>query len=187
MINERSLDLREHIKEVAITARSTAEMLGVPEHEVAQVGIAAELHDIGKAAIPDTILNKSGPLDEDERRFIRTHTVIGERIMLAAPSLAPLAGIVRSSHERYDGEGYPDGLHGAEIPPGAAIIAVCDAYDAMVGGRPYRDAIAVKDAREELKRCSGAQFDPAVVNAFLTVSEADSSTLARAPAIRGSI
>ncbi len=183
VINERSPDLRDHIKHVAVQACSTAERLGIPEHEVAQIGVAAELHDIGKAAIPDTILNKPGPLDEGELHFIRTHTVIGERIMLAAPSLAPLAGIVRSSHERYDGEGYPDGLRGTEIPPGAAIIAVCDAFDAMVGGRPYRDAIPVEDAREELKRCSGAQFDPAVVDAFLTVSETVSSTPPRSPAI----
>jgi two-component system cell cycle response regulator len=90
--------------------------------------------------------------------------------MLAAPSLAPLAGMVRSSHERYDGGGYPDGLRGGEIPRGAAIIAVCDSFDAMVAGRPYRDAIPVEDALEELRRCSGSQFDPEVVEAFIAVA-----------------
>ena len=167
VINERSPDLRDHIKQVAARAASTAQILGVPEHQVAQIGVAAELHDIGKAAIPDTILNKSAPLDEAERQFISTHTVIGERIMLAAPSLAPLAGMVRSSHERFDGGGYPDGLKGAQIPRGAAIITVCDTFDAMVAGRPYRPAIPVDKALEELRRCSGSQFDPEVVDAFL--------------------
>jgi two-component system cell cycle response regulator len=173
VINERSIELRDHIKHVAKGAASTAQMLGVPEHQVVQIGIAAELHDIGKAAIPDSLLNKPGPLDEGETRFIRTHTVIGERIMLAAPSLAPLAGMVRSSHERFDGGGYPDGLSGSEIPRAAAIIAVCDAFDAMVGGRPYRDAIPVKDALEELERSAGSQFDPKVVKAFVAVSRGD--------------
>lgn len=173
VINERSLDLRDHIKQVAIRAASTAQILGVPEHQVAQIGVAAELHDIGKAAIPDTILNKPAPLDEAEHQFIRTHTVVGERIMLAAPSLAPLAGMVRSSHERFDGGGYPDGLSGAQIPRGAAIIAVCDAFDAMVAGRPYRAAIPVEDALEELRRCSGSQLDPEVVDAFLAVVAGD--------------
>ncbi|MBA3866129.1 MAG: diguanylate cyclase [Solirubrobacterales bacterium] len=170
VINERSLDLRDHIKQVAIRACLTAEKLGIPEHEVAQIGVAAELHDIGKAAVPDTILNKRGPLDESELQFIRAHTVIGERIMLAAPSLAPLAGMVRSSHERFDGDGYPDKMLGAKIPAGAAIIAVCDAFDAMVAGRPYRDGIPVEDALEEVRRCSGSQFDPQVVDAFLAVA-----------------
>ena len=90
--------------------------------------------------------------------------------MLAAPSLAPLAPLVRSSHERFDGRGYPDGLRGDQIPRGAAIIAVCDAYDAMVGGRPYRRAISAEDALEELARASGSQFDPQVVGAFLDVA-----------------
>lgn len=170
VINERSLDLRDHIKQVAVRASSTALKLGIPEHQVAQIGVAAELHDIGKAAIPDTILDKPASLDEGERQFIRSHTVIGERIMLAAPSLAPLAGMVRSSHERFDGDGYPDGLSGAQIPRGAAIIAVCDSFDAMVAGRPYSHAIPVEDALAELRRCSGSQFDPEVVDAFLAVA-----------------
>jgi HD-GYP domain-containing protein (c-di-GMP phosphodiesterase class II) len=172
VINQRSIDLREHIEQVAARAAATAERLGVPEHQVAQIGVAAELHDIGKAAIPDSILDKPAPLDEGERRFVDNHTVIGERIMLAAPSLAPLAPMVRSSHERFDGGGYPDGLRGEEIPRGAAIIAVCDAYDAMVAGRPYRAPIPAREAIEELGRCSGSQFDPQVVAAFREVASA---------------
>jgi diguanylate cyclase (GGDEF)-like protein len=176
VINERSLDLRAHIRAVALHASATAEILGVPEHEVSRIGLAAELHDIGKAAIPDTILNKPGPLDESEAEFIRSHTVIGERIVLAAPSLAPLAPLVRSSHERFDGWGYPDGLKGDEIPIGAVIIGVCDAYDAMVADRPYSPPMSTEAAREELQRAAGAQFDPKVVAAYLSVP-ADSERL----------
>jgi diguanylate cyclase (GGDEF)-like protein len=167
VMNERSPDLREHIRGVAEQAGATAERLGLAAHEVSRVVLAAELHDIGKAAIPDSILNKPAGLDEGEVRFMHSHTVIGERIVLAAPSLAPLSDLVRSSHERYDGGGYPDGLRGPEIPRGAAIIAVCDAFDAMVGGRPYREAIGAADAIQELRRCSGSQFEPDVVEAFL--------------------
>jgi two-component system, cell cycle response regulator len=132
--------------------------------------LAAKLHDVGKTAIPDEILNKPGPLDQDEWEFMRSHTVIGERIVLAAPSLAQTAGLVRSSHERFDGTGYPDALDGRAIPLGASIIAVCDAFDAMVATRPYRAAMAPADAVAELRRCAGTQFDPLVVEAFCAVA-----------------
>jgi diguanylate cyclase (GGDEF)-like protein len=169
VMNERSPELREHIRGVAEQAGATAGRLGMAGHEISRVALAAELHDIGKAAIPDSILDKPDRLDENEARFMHSHTVIGERIVLAAPSLAALGDLVRSSHERFDGGGYPDGLRGPEIPRGAAIIAVCDAFDAMVGGRPYRGAIGVGEAVDELRRCSGTQFEPAVVDAFLGV------------------
>jgi HD-GYP domain-containing protein (c-di-GMP phosphodiesterase class II) len=97
---------------------------------------------------------------------MRRHTLIGERIMLAAPALARAAKLVRSSHERYDGHGYPDGLTGVEIPLGARIIAVCDSYDAMTSDRPYRKAMGREEALSELRDCAGAQFDPEVVKAF---------------------
>jgi len=108
-------------------------------------------------AIPEEILNKPGPLDEEEWEFIRRHTEIGERIITAAPSLAHTAELVRSHHERYDGNGYPDRLAGKDIPLGASIIAVCDAFGAMTKERPYSDAIAVR-ALAELRRCSGSHF-----------------------------
>jgi HD-GYP domain-containing protein (c-di-GMP phosphodiesterase class II) len=148
---------------------TTAEALGLPEHEVKRIALGAELHDVGKVAIPDTILNKAGPLDAEEWEFIRRHTEIGERIISAAPSLASAAELVRSSHERYDGNGYPDRLGGEDIPVGARIIAVCDAFDAMTSNRPYSDAITVTEALAELRRCSGTQFDPHVVAVFLEV------------------
>jgi two-component system, cell cycle response regulator len=166
VLGERNPGLLEHLGEVSVLATMTAEALGLSEHEVKRIEIAAELHDVGKVAIPDTILNKPGPLDEEEWAFMRSHTEIGARIVNAAPSLARSAELVRASHERYDGCGYPDRLAGEEIPLGAGIIAVCDAFDAMTSDRSYRRAIAVADAVAELRRCSGSQFDPRVVDAF---------------------
>jgi HD-GYP domain-containing protein (c-di-GMP phosphodiesterase class II) len=125
------------------------------------------LHDVGKVAIPDAILDKPGPLDDEEWVFMRRHTVIGERIVAAAPALSPVAKLVRASHERWDGTGYPDAIGGQDIPLGARIIAVCDAYDAMVSDRPYRRGRGAADATAELRRCAGTQFDPAVVEAFV--------------------
>ena len=104
--------------------------------ELDQIAQAAELHDVGKMAIPDAILKKPGPLDHEEWEFIRGHTIIGERIVSAAPALAPVAELIRSSHERFNGTGYPDSLKGDEIPLGARVVAVCDAYDAMIGSAP---------------------------------------------------
>src|ERR671932_793547 len=114
-----------------------------------ELGRAAELHDVGKMAIPDGILNKPGPLDEVELGFIRQHTIVGERILAAAPALAHVAKLVRSSHENWDGTGYPDGLVGEEIPLGARVIAVCDAFHAMTSERPYQAAVAAPDALGE--------------------------------------
>jgi HD-GYP domain-containing protein (c-di-GMP phosphodiesterase class II) len=127
---------------------------------------AAELHDIGKVAIPDAILNKPGPLDEKEWEFVRRHTLIGQRIVSAAAGLRPAGEVVRSSHERWDGKGYPDGLAGEQIPLGARIVAVCDAYHAMTADRVYRRAMSHEDAMAELQRCAGTQFDPEVVATF---------------------
>ena len=127
---------------------------------------AAELHDVGKSAVPDAILAKPGPLDEREWEFVRQHTLVGERILRAAPALASVARLVRSSHERFDGSGYPDGLAGETIPLGARIVAACDAWDAMMTNRPYRKALSQSEALTELRRCSGTQFDPLVVRAL---------------------
>ena len=127
---------------------------------------AAELHDVGKVAVPDAILSKPGPLSEAEWGYMREHTIVGDRILSAAPALEGVAKLVRASHERFDGRGYPDQLRGEEIPLGARIVTVCDAFHAMTSDRPYRPALAVQDALDELHRCAGRQFDPAVVRAF---------------------
>jgi two-component system, cell cycle response regulator len=164
---ERNPELRNHLSGVALLAEATAARLRLAHEEIEQVRHAAELHDGGKVAVPDAILTKPGPLDEDEWAFIRRHTLIGERIVSAAPALTNVASLVRSSHERWDGGGYPDGLAGDAIPLGARIVAVADAFDAMTGPRPYSTARSEGEALEELRRCAGTQFDPAVVDAFI--------------------
>jgi two-component system, cell cycle response regulator len=171
VIAERHPELGAHVDGVALLAERTALALGMNAEQRTAVRQAATLHDIGKAAVPDAILNKPGPLDESEWAFMRRHTLIGERIMQAAPALSAAAPLVRSSHERVDGAGYPDRLAGTDIPLGARIIAVCDAYDAMVSDRPYRAALSHAEALAELRRCAGTQFDPDVVRAFTAAVE----------------
>jgi two-component system cell cycle response regulator len=165
-MHERDAELGTHLVDVASLADSVAQRLGLDIVDVGQVRNAAELHDIGKVAIPDVILQKPGPLDAGEWEFIHEHTIIGERIVAAAPSLTRVAAMIRSSHERFDGRGYPDGLVGTDIPLGARIIAICDAFDAMVTERSYKAAIEPAAALAELRRCAGQQFDPVVVAAF---------------------
>jgi diguanylate cyclase (GGDEF)-like protein len=173
VLAERNALLGDHAGNVTALADATARELDLPNAEVRRIRIAAELHDVGKSAIPDAILEKTEPLTDDEWEFMHRHTEIGERVLLAAPSLARAAPLVRSSHERVDGGGYPDGLIGDQIPLGSRIIFVCDAFDAMTSARPYRAAQTVAEALAEVGRCSGTQFDPAVVKAFLHVAELD--------------
>jgi putative nucleotidyltransferase with HDIG domain len=163
---ERHPDLGEHLSGVAALAEAVAQRLELGGEELEHVRHAAELHDVGKMSIPDAILDKPGPLDEHEWGFIRRHTIIGERIVAAAPALRQVAALVRASHEHWDGSGYPDGLAGSDIPLGARIVAVCDAFDAMVADRPYRVGMPPELALAELERCAGSQFDPHVVTAF---------------------
>ena len=135
---------------------------------------AAELHETGKMAIPDAILNKPGPL-EDEWDFVRRNTLIGERIIAAAPSLVPVARLVRSSDERWDGGGYPDALRDEQIPLGARVIAVCAAYAAMARTVPTASRCGRRGALEELRGSAGSQFDPQVVASFETVAASEAS------------
>jgi two-component system cell cycle response regulator len=169
---ERDSELDAHVGTVAALAYASAGRLGLPREDAEVARQTARLHDVGKVAIPDAILNKPGPLDDSEWAFIRRHTIIGERIISAAPSLSVVAKLVRSTHERYDGRGYPDGLAGGDIPLIARIVSVCDSYDAMVTKRTYRDARSRSWAIAELRSCSGAQFDPDVVEAFISSLEA---------------
>ena len=166
VLHEREPDLGNHLKGVAKLAMGVGTRLSLIPEELDEVVRAAELHDVGKMAIPDEILHKPGALSDAEWGFVRQHTLIGERILSAAPALLPVAKLVRSSHEHWDGSGYPDGLAGEAIPLGARVVAVCDAFDAMTTRRPYRDARSVEDAIAELRACAGTQFDPVVVEAF---------------------
>jgi HD-GYP domain-containing protein (c-di-GMP phosphodiesterase class II) len=174
VISERSDLLDVHAGSVGLLAAMLAERLGLPDAERARIQLAARLHDIGKTAIPDSLLDKRGPLSEEEWAFMRRHTLIGERIVRAAPSLAATGDLIRSSHERVDGGGYPDRLRGDEIPIGSRIIAVCDAYDAMTSARAYRAAMTSAEALDELARQAGAQFDPGVADAFIELMRAQS-------------
>ncbi len=168
-LSERHPDLASHNADVSRMAEFVARRLDLPEDQVPSIVHAAELHDVGKVGIPDAILSKPGPLDPDEWAFMRRHTIIGERIVAGAPALAQVGRLVRSSHERWDGTGYPDQLAGEAIPIGSRIIGVCDAFDAMLSERPYQPQRVMSDALDELRRCAGTQFDPTVVGAFSVV------------------
>jgi HD-GYP domain-containing protein (c-di-GMP phosphodiesterase class II) len=159
-----------HSQGVVSLVLAVADVLRLPAEERTQAEFAASLHDVGKIRIPKTIIQKPGPLTPEERTLIETHTVEGERILdRVGGSLAEVGAIVRSCHERYDGTGYPDHLAGEEIPLIARIVCCCDAYSAMTTDRPYRAALAEHEAVAELRRCSGTQFDPRVVDALIEV------------------
>jgi diguanylate cyclase (GGDEF)-like protein len=168
-LEERDPDLGLHLNDVGELAVLVGRRLGLDTGEADALRHAARLHDIGKLAIPDEIVRKPASLDGEEWTFMRQHPVIGERILSTAPALGEAAHIVRSSHERFDGSGYPDGLRGREIPLAARIVAVCDAFDAMIGPRPYRNGVSVEEALAELTACAGTQFDPEVVAAFADI------------------
>jgi len=163
---EHEPELHEHLREVAVHARRTAIELGVQSEQLDEIVRAAELHDIGKIAVPDSVLHKPGPLDEEEWQIMHEHPVVGERILAAVPALRSVGVLVRHSHESWDGTGYPDRLRGTLTPLGSRIIAVCDAYDAMTSSRAYATPRSAAQATQELPRCAGTQFDPAVVDAF---------------------
>ena len=171
-----ALDLKDsetvgHCKRVTAFTMALAKAMNLPLETLPQIARAAFLHDIGKMAIPDRILQKQGPLNDEERGVMRTHCEIGHKMLLRIPFLREVAEIVLSHQEFYDGSGYPRGLRGDEIPLGARIFAVADAVDAMLSDRPYRKALGVDHARREVKRCSGTQFDPNVVEVFLSLPE----------------
>jgi putative nucleotidyltransferase with HDIG domain len=166
-----ALDLKDaetegHCKRVTAFTIAIAREMNVNPQQLPQIARAAFLHDIGKMAIPDRILRKPGPLNDEEREVMRTHCEIGYNMVTRIPFLREAAEIVLSHQEYYDGTGYPRGLKGEEIPLGARIFAVADALDAMISDRPYRNALPMSHARAEITRCSGTQFDPAVVEVF---------------------
>jgi diguanylate cyclase (GGDEF)-like protein len=178
-LSERHPKLISHGGDVSRMAELVARQLDVAEDQLDPIRHAGELHDIGKVGIPDAILAKPGELDSEEWAFIHRHTIIGERIVAGAPALAQVGRLVRSSHERWDGAGYPDGLQGEAIPIGSRIIAVCAAFDAMQSERPYRSGRNTSAALVELRRCAGTQFDPTVVDAYCVVTADELAAAAR--------
>jgi len=164
---QRHPDLGEHSDDVAGDVELLARTIGLDEETIGLIIKAGDLHDVGKLGIPDEIITRPGPLSESEWTFMKQHTVMGEQIIAAAgPSLAQIGPLVRASHERWDGKGYPDGLAGEKIPLGARIITICDSFRAMLDERSYKDAMSVEDALAELRRCAGTQFDPHLVEVF---------------------
>jgi HD-GYP domain-containing protein (c-di-GMP phosphodiesterase class II) len=175
---ERDRYTGDHSEAVVELTVRVARALALPPDEVERVETAALLHDVGKVGIPDSILHKDGPLDDDEWALMKEHPVIGERILRAIPGLGGVARIVRHEHERWDGGGYPDGLAAEAIPMGSRIILACDAYHAMTSDRPYRKAMPHGDALRELRKNAGAQFDPQVVEALMGCLYGDSQLAA---------
>ncbi|HET7209784.1 MAG TPA: HD domain-containing phosphohydrolase, partial [Terriglobales bacterium] len=171
-----ALDLKDaetegHCQRVTAFTISIAKAMPVPNHYLPILARAAFLHDIGKMAIPDGILRKPGPLTDDEKQIMRKHCEIGYNMLIRIPFLQDAAEIVLAHQEFYDGTGYPRGLKGDQIPLGARIFTIADSLDAMISDRPYRRALPMSHAREEIRRCSGTQFDPKVVEVFATIPE----------------
>ncbi len=176
---EREPDLHGHVNDVARLSLAVGRQLRLSDLQLEQLELAAQLHDIGKLAIPDATLVKPGPLDDQEWALIHGHTTTAQRILNASPAFAEIGRIIRSTHERWDGSGYPDRLAEDDIPLAARIIAVCDAYSAMISDRPYREPRTPQAAVAELQRCAGSQFDPAVVTAFREIG-GDTAVLTKA-------
>jgi two-component system, cell cycle response regulator len=159
-------DVAAHMDRTARLALALIDDLDLCDPLAHQIVLTARLHDIGKLAIPPWILEKPNPLTEYELGVMQEHSVIGQRMLERSPELLAVASHVRATHERWDGDGYPDRLSGAEIPLPARIVAVCDAFDAMTKPRVYSASMSIDSALHELERCSGTQFDPGVVAVF---------------------
>jgi two-component system, cell cycle response regulator len=166
LLREREPELDRRLSGVASLASEMGRTLELEAEDLDVLVRAAEMHDIGKVAIPDEILHKRGPLTDAERDLMHKHTLVGERVLAAAPAMMQVSKIVRSSHEHWDGGGYPDGLAGEEIPLGSRIVLICDAYTAMTGPRSYGRELTPAEATAELRRCAGHEFDPALVELF---------------------
>lgn len=171
-LDTRDVGTEAHSRRVHGYALTIARVHGVSEGDMKDIEHGVLLHDIGKIGIPDAILLKPGPLSPNEWTIMRTHPVVGRRLIERIPFLRGAVPIVHHHHEKWDGTGYPLGLRGAAIPLGARIFAVADALDAMTVDRPYSKAISYEQARNEIQRCAGTHFDPHVVTTFLSIPEA---------------
>ncbi len=168
-LDTRDVGTETHSRRVVGYALAIARAFGMPEHELRNLEHGALLHDIGKIGIPDAILLKPGPLTPEEGQIMRTHPDVGRRLVERIPFLRSAVPIVHHHHERWDGSGYPLSLKGEEIPLGARIFAVADAFDAMTADRPYSKAVPFDAAKAEIRRCAGTHFDPAVVDTFFSI------------------
>lgn len=167
----RNAETEGHSQRVMALAITIGKRVPVPNDCLPVLARASFLHDIGKIAIPDAILYKPGALTDDEKKVMRSHSEIGYNTVQRIPFLRDAADIVLAHHEFFDGTGYPRGLHGDQIPLGACILSVANAFDAMLSDWPYRNALPMSRAREEIRRCAGTQFDPRIVEIFLAIPE----------------
>jgi putative nucleotidyltransferase with HDIG domain len=158
-----------HARRVARASVAMARAMSLPEAEVRAIQCAALLHDIGKIAIPARLLRHRGPLGEYEIAALRMHVTIGAELASGIPSPRGVSPLIAATHERYDGTGYPNRLAGDDIPVGARIIAVADSHDAMLAPRPYCEALTRDEAHNEMVRCSGSHFDPAIVREWMAL------------------
>jgi cyclic di-GMP phosphodiesterase len=167
----KDVETEAHSQRVTAYTISIAKTVPIPLPYLQVLARAAFLHDIGKMAVPDKILRKPGPLDDSENQIMRTHCEIGYNTLTRIPFLREAADFVLAHHEFFDGTGYPRGLRGEQIPLGARIIAIANALDAMLSDSPFRNALSMSHAREEIRRCAGTQFDPKIVEVFLSIPE----------------
>lgn len=170
-LDTRDTETEGHSERVAAYTMAMARRLDLSPDELVNIERGALLHDIGKIGVPDSILYKPGPLTPEEWEIMKQHPVIGYRMCMKVDALRPAAPIVLHHHERWDGQGYPYGLAGEAIPLGARIFAIADTLDAITSDRPYRKAKSFAEAREEIVRCAGTQFDPEMVKLFLEIPE----------------
>lgn len=179
LVEERDASLGHHSQQVGDLTRQLALALGMSPEEAENLALAALLHDIGKIAISDAILQKPGPLTEEEWDQMKRHSIVGAEVISHIPSLRPLVPVIRAHHERWNGSGYPDGLKAGQIPFSARVIAVTDAYTVMITDRPYQRASTQEVALAELRRCAGTQFDPQVVETLVRLLESAPRTQKR--------
>jgi putative nucleotidyltransferase with HDIG domain len=172
-IQERDIVTYEHSRRVATYAQRLARYVGWSRRDARNLALAALVHDLGKTWITNDILNKSGSLSDDERRTMERHPVIGARMLIGCEVDPFFVEIVLHHHEAWDGHGYPDGLHGEAIPPGARILSIADVFDVLTSQRPYKAPLTQEVARERLLLGSGTSFDPVLVHAFLHLLDRD--------------
>ncbi|HWT04133.1 MAG TPA: HD-GYP domain-containing protein, partial [Xanthomonadales bacterium] len=185
MLKARDEATCAHSQATGAWCRRLSEAMGLSATTTDVVVKAGVLHDIGKIATPDAILFKEGPLDDGEWAVMQKHAEFGAEILAELPALAPFAPIVRAHHERWDGRGYPVGLKGEQIPFEARVVAVADAFHAMISNRPYRPAIAQREAMEILREGRGTQWDAEVVDAMIAMLDAPRTAAGRREAARG--
>lgn len=171
LVEEAAPDVAAHMERTARLARVFALEVDLSGSLLHLVVRTARVHDVGKLAIPPWVLEKPGPLSQSERALMEAHSVIGQKILERKPALLTLGPLVRATHERWDGNGYPDRLRGSAIPIPSRIVAVCDTFDAITNPRPYRNSVTIDSALDELRRGAGTQFDPGVVEPFCALFE----------------